>query len=160
MWVGTWGRGCSRFDRTSGTFDSYYPDPADPSSISSNTVLCIAQDPGGRLWLGTEGGGLNEYDYAHRRFRHITESDGLPSNVVYGILPDARGNLWISTTRGLCVYSPGTGILRSFDADNGLQSSEFNQGAYYPKKGRTVMLRGRSRASTCFFPTASGRRRR
>lgn len=37
-------------------------------------------------------------------YRRIDESDGLPSNSVYGIYQDQRGFIWIATDDGLCRY--------------------------------------------------------
>jgi signal transduction histidine kinase len=51
--------------------------------------------------------------------------------VVYGVLPDDAGHLWLSTNRGLARFDPGTGAVRSFDAADGLQSNEFNSGAAF-----------------------------
>ena len=39
-------------------------------------------------------------------FRRYTERNGLPSNHVYGILPDDTGRLWLSTNSGLVRLDP------------------------------------------------------
>ncbi len=57
--------------------------------------------------------------------------DGLPNNVIYGILKDKRGNLWLSTDMGICRYSPSTGNVKDYTQDDGLQSNEFNQGSAF-----------------------------
>jgi two-component sensor histidine kinase len=49
---------------------------------------------------------------------------------VYGILPDGKGNLWLSTNKGLSKFNPSRGTFRNYDALDGLQADEFNQGAY------------------------------
>lgn len=38
------------------------------------------------------------------RFRHITQQDGLVSNMVYAMLQDERGFIWIGTSNGLQRY--------------------------------------------------------
>jgi hypothetical protein len=35
---------------------------------------------------------------------HLTKKDGLPSNIVYNILQDQRGFIWIASDNGLCRY--------------------------------------------------------
>ena len=58
------------------------------------------------VWLGTEGGGLNLYDYKNRKIiREIKMSDGLPSNDIYGLVRDDKGRLWASTGNGLAIIS-------------------------------------------------------
>ena len=42
-----------------------------------------------------------------------TAVDGLPSNVIYGILEDSYGRLWISTNQGLSCLTPGSRKLRN-----------------------------------------------
>ena len=37
-------------------------------------------------------------------FRHLTASEGLPSNWVGALLQDQQGMIWIGTDRGLCRY--------------------------------------------------------
>jgi ligand-binding sensor domain-containing protein len=50
-------------------------------------------------------GGLNAFDPATEKFRAFTMKDGLPSNVVWTIMSDTKGNLWLSTNNGLCRFT-------------------------------------------------------
>ncbi|HKL89396.1 MAG TPA: ATP-binding protein, partial [Salinibacter sp.] len=106
---------------------SIRPDPRQPETV---------------LWIGTAGGGLNRFDVENERFTHITEADGLPNNVVYGILPDDDGHLWLSTNRGLSRFDPQTGTAKNYDVDDGLQSNEFNSGAYFKNVSGTLFFGG------------------
>ncbi|MGB3612069.1 MAG: two-component regulator propeller domain-containing protein, partial [Cellvibrio sp.] len=47
IWIGTDGGGLNRFNPVTREFHRYRHDPADPGSISSNTVLAIAEDSRG-----------------------------------------------------------------------------------------------------------------
>ncbi len=60
-------------------------------------------------------------------FTRLTKSDGLPGDVVYGILEDDLGRLWLSTNDGLGRHDPGTDRWASFDVHDGLQGPEFSQ---------------------------------
>ncbi len=40
------------------------------------------------------------------------------------------GRLWLSTNKGLAAFDRSTGTFRAFNAADGLQSTEFNNGAY------------------------------
>ena len=131
LWFGTQGAGLNRFDRATGTFTRYRNDPLDPLSISSDYVFSIHEDREGRFWIATFGGGLNRMDRKTGHFVVIRKSDGLPDDGIYGILEDDAGDLWLSTNAGIAKYSPGTGIVRAFTVEDGLQSNEFNGGAYY-----------------------------
>ena len=40
----------------------YRHDPGDPNSLSEDWVFSFLEDREGRLWIGTVGGGLNQFD--------------------------------------------------------------------------------------------------
>jgi signal transduction histidine kinase/ligand-binding sensor domain-containing protein/FixJ family two-component response regulator len=143
LWLGT-SNGLLRFDRTSRTFARYTNDPRNPASLSHNTVLSIAEDPSdqGVLWLGTAGGGLNRLDTRTETFSVLTEEAGLPNNVVYSILIDEQGRLWMSTNFGLARFDPRTGTFRNFDVKDGLQDNEFNACAYLKTRSGELIFGG------------------
>jgi ligand-binding sensor domain-containing protein len=130
LWLGTWGFGLFKFDKESGVFTPYSNEPNNKNSLSHDIVSVIFEDSQERFWVGTYGGGLNKFDKKTGTFRHYTKREGLVNNVVYGILEDSSGSLWISTNKGLCSFNPETENFRSFDVKDGLQSNEFNSGSY------------------------------
>jgi ligand-binding sensor domain-containing protein/signal transduction histidine kinase len=134
LWVGTFDSGLNRFDPKTDQFTRYRTDPKNKLSLSNDSVLSIYQDSKGRIWVGTGGGGLNLYHPETDVFTYYLEKDGLPNGVVYGILEDEKGYLWMSTNFGISRFDPEKGTFRNFDAGDGLQSNEFNQGAF--AKGR------------------------
>lgn len=130
LWFGTSDNGLDRYDPIEMTYTRYLSQPQNPGSLTHNSVLAIYQDSRGILWIATAGGGLNRYQPESNSFSAITEKNGLPNNVVYGILEDDSGNLWLTTNRGLSRYNPVTGAFRNFTTKDGIQSIEFNQNAY------------------------------
>jgi ligand-binding sensor domain-containing protein len=46
-------------------------------------------------------------------------------------LSDGKGNLWISTNKGISKFSIKTESFTNYDSKDGLQGSEFNSRAYY-----------------------------
>ncbi|HGY54972.1 MAG TPA: histidine kinase [Caldithrix abyssi] len=161
LWVGTWGGGLDKL-----TFDDnglgdqviniahYIHNPEDTTSISSNSVSILYKDSKGRFWVGTHGAGLNLYDAESNRFKHYSMKDGLPNNVLYGILEDDRGFLWFSTNNGLCRFNPeikGSGAFKSYDESDGLQSNEFNNQAFFKSKSGELFFGGINGFNS-FFP--------
>lgn len=143
FWLGT-ADGLLRFDPRSEVFTAYRNDPTQANSLSNNLVKSILEDPvqpGQYLWIGTSGG-LNRFDYRAGTFEHITEEDGLPNEVVYGILADNDNNLWLSTNMGLSRFNPQAETFRNFDVHDGLQSNEFNTGAYFRSKSGELFFGG------------------
>ncbi len=102
------------------------------------------------MWIGTRNGlfALKEND---KQFLQYTTADGLPSNVVYGILEDAYGHLWISTNQGLSCLNPESRKFRNFTIMDGLQGNQFNAGAYC-RKDNGYMLFGGVNGITSFRP--------
>jgi two-component system sensor histidine kinase ChiS len=135
LWIGTANAGLNRFDPITQSFDRYRHDPNDPNSLSHDSVTAIHADREGAIWLGTSGGGLNKLNPESETIVRYTVKDGLPSDVIRGILeedaapgdgPDAGGGvLWISTNNGLSRFDPRTETFRNFDASDGLQGNEF-----------------------------------
>ena len=130
LWVGTTDSGLNRLDLQTGKFRQYRFDLEDKNSISNDYILSIAEDTRDRLWIGTGGGGLNLYQPKTDSFTYYLEKDGLSNGVVYGILEDPLGDLWLSTNYGISRFNPETGTFHNFDAGDGLQSNEFNSNAY------------------------------
>ena len=80
-----------------------------------------------------------------------TTDNGLPSNVIYGILEDSYGRLWVSTNQGLSCFNPDNRKLRNFTIVDGLQSNQFNTGAYC-RVSNGHMLFGGINGITSFRP--------
>jgi signal transduction histidine kinase/ligand-binding sensor domain-containing protein/DNA-binding response OmpR family regulator len=144
LWLGS-DQGLVRFDPKTESFRRYRHDPRVPASLSHDAVRSILPDPrrpSRFLWVGTAGGGLNRLDVDSGTFVHFTERDGLPNNVVYGILADTTATLWLSTNKGLSRFDPATTRFRNYDADDGLQSNEFNSGAAFASRHGELFFGG------------------
>jgi signal transduction histidine kinase/ligand-binding sensor domain-containing protein len=158
LWIGTSG-GLNKLIRSEGEetdgkkerFIRFVNDPNDPHSLSHNAVFAIYEDRAGRLWIGTYGGGLNQFDRAAGKFTRYTTQEGLANNVVYGILEDGDGQLWLSTNYGLSRFNPQTRVFRNYDKADGLQSNEFNAGAYF-KSASGEMFFGGVNGFNAFYP--------
>lgn len=144
FWIGT-RNGLLLFNEEEKTFLTFKNDPLRSNSLSNDNINAICPDPitpEKILWIGTAGGGLNKLNVEEKTFKHFTEKDGLPNNVVYGILPDKQGNLWLSTNKGLSKFNPQKNSFRNFDVNDGLQSNEFNTGAYFLSESGEMFFGG------------------
>ncbi len=77
------------------------------NGLSQRSVLAIAQDGQGFIWLATRNG-LNRYDgHAFRIYKNSPgQSGSLANNYVNTLLCDSRHILWIGTNGGLDRYDP------------------------------------------------------
>lgn len=96
-------------------------------------ILSLYEDSEKNLWIGTNGSGL--ICLRNGKETAITMSAGLYNNYIFSILPDGRGNLWMSSYRGVFRSSikelvqfadSKTGKVTSlfFDESDGMKSSE------------------------------------
>ncbi|MBN2273948.1 MAG: response regulator [Bacteroidales bacterium] len=167
LWVGTKGGGVNvlplHMVRTGNIdFLTYRHNLSDPGSLSHNDVYCIMQDHSGHLWIGT-GGGLNKVVWDKNQsfteallkgdieFTGYLEKDGLSNGVVYGILEDQQGNLWLSTNNGMSMFDPEEKRFINYNVNDGLQANEFYANAYY-KDDRGNIFFGGVNGLTMFNP--------
>jgi ligand-binding sensor domain-containing protein/signal transduction histidine kinase len=94
LWIGTSG-GLVRFDGARFVIFNRENTP----QIHEDSIFCLTVTRDGRLWAGTDGGGLVRYD--HGIFRWYSEADGLTNSFVRAVYEDHEGTLWIGTDEGL-----------------------------------------------------------
>lgn len=150
LWIGT-GNGLNRYDSETGIFKHYFNSPEDTTSIPTNKLWSIYKDSKHRLWLGTDGAGLCKFNAEDETFKQYSLDYGFPNGVIYGILEDNDGNLWLSTNKGMCKFNPETEKVETFDERDGIQSNEFNAGAYF-KGASGRMYFGGINGITAFYP--------
>lgn len=132
LWAGTSLSGLFRIDPVQGLSKNYSADAADPSGITSNHISCIYEDEEGMLWLGTMESGLHLFDPQKGKVVGIFDrTNGLRNNSVVGILPDSKGNFWVSTFSGLSYLDTNQKSFRNFTTANGLSHNEFNRHAFF-----------------------------
>ena len=146
IWIGTSGGGLNKLipdsnnpqDYGKATFKHFIYKQGDNMSINDIYIMSLCEDKSGNFWVGTYDGGLNLMDREKETFVHFTVANGLPNNVIYGILADNANNLWLSTNNGLSKFNTQTNKVKNFDIKDGLQSNEFNRGAYF--KGNNGLM--------------------
>ncbi len=102
MWFGS-EEGLHRYDGY--TIEVFRHKSNNPNSISANLVRALYEDPYGRLWIGTDGGGISIYDLKTERFTHINKKTAsnikLTSDEVFCFAKSKDNNLWVGTKNGL-----------------------------------------------------------
>ena len=156
LWVGTNGGGLRRFK------DGVFSTPIQTTGLAS-FIRAIHRDADGTLWIGTSGGGLlratAEGGTPWARVTALTMQDGLPDDVVFQILEDGAGNLWLSSNRGIARVAKadiaarltnGRAPLRvtAFGRSDGMPSAETN-GGFQPAGWR-------AHDGRLWFPTVKG----
>ena len=134
QWFSCSGYGLYCHDKSTGLWKFYRNDPDDPTSLCSDRIIDIYGDSDGQLWLCSEGNGVCRYDYGSDSFDvpRVNTPDGkLPSNVIFGILDDGNGHIWMSSNAGIIRLNPTTGDYRLYTHEDGLQSNQFNFKSFF-----------------------------
>ena len=139
--IGT-SHGLNVFNKYNHTFSYYKFEVDNQNSLSENWVLSINEDSKGRIWIGTNGGGLNLWKDPENRFECFSTEYGLPGNVINAILEDHDHNLWISTNNGLARFNYDSLKVATYNANDGLQNNRYNKNAAYQDTDGTMYFGG------------------
>jgi ligand-binding sensor domain-containing protein len=150
IWLAT-DLGINKYAPATGGFIHYIHKDNDQNSVIHNEILSFYDDSRGNLWIGTYGKGLDMFNPAKNKFTHFTNIHQLSTAVIYGILEDENGNLWMSTNNGILKFSEKTGEIKQFSIEDGLQSNEFNGTSYF-KSNNGEMFFGGQYGFNSFFP--------
>lgn len=121
-----------------------------PKTIK-NAIYCIDEVSDSLLWLATYGDGLYRFNLKNNSVEIYNESNSKVKNVIYGFLIDNNGNLWCSSNKGIFKFSDKDRKVKYYNTSDGLQSNEFNQGAYF-KSQKGEMFFGGVNGLNSFFP--------
>ncbi|CAM4114419.1 two-component regulator propeller domain-containing protein [Zobellia roscoffensis] len=109
--------------------------------ILGNSIFTSFKDKQtGYYWIASLGG-ISIYDKNEGLVHNITESEGLPSHMVYSLMLDSD-NVWISTTKGIATVNRSNFLVSSLNMDEGWQAREFSEGAYYRDRKGTIFYAG------------------
>jgi len=106
------------------------------NGLPENRVLCLLADREGRVWAGTDGGGIACYDGANWKIwdRH----DGLGANKVTDLKEDRDGRIWAAHGTSVSVFDGTTWSV--LDARDGMSLTSAN--FLLPEKDGSMWLAG------------------
>jgi signal transduction histidine kinase/ligand-binding sensor domain-containing protein/CheY-like chemotaxis protein/HPt (histidine-containing phosphotransfer) domain-containing protein len=136
LWIGTWNGGLVRWGAGRPTIYNTRTSPLRHNWINA---LREVRSGGERfLWIGTNGGAVRlDLSGGEPRWLVFDEKSSparLPSNVIYQILADARGRIYLASGRGIARLTPRPGDPNGYDVytftvRDGLPFGECNQAA-------------------------------
>ena len=96
------------------------------SKLSSDYISVITKDSRNRIWVGTYGGGVNQFDLTVANnnginpiVKTLTVADGLLNDNVCSIIEDSLSNMWFGTISGISMYDENTGSFTNFSYQKG-----------------------------------------
>ena len=150
IWVGSLG-GLYTIIAESGRIIHYGSTLEDPFRISDDAINCLFQDRSGNIWVGTNGGGLNCIGEGKRNAVVYDKQNGLPSNVVHGIVEDLSGNLWLTTNGGLVRLSVDQEVVNVYDYTDGLVNNQFIEESIFLTESGKILCGG-EKGMDYFYP--------
>ena len=118
LWIGS-SNGLSRYD--SQEIHTYSHDPQQGNSLSNNAVRSVIEDRSqdGLLWIGTQFGGLNRFDFRKNEFSSYRydadDPTGLGDDNVLLLVQDGEGRIWIATENGgLDCFDPEKEVFEDY----------------------------------------------
>lgn len=100
------------------------------------------------VWMASEEG-IVAYNTLTKKYKVFDERSGLSNSFIYAILPQNDTSLWLSSNSGLSnlnlQYDKNGDITTHFTnytVNDGLQSNEFNTGAYFAGQNGTLFFGG------------------
>jgi signal transduction histidine kinase/streptogramin lyase len=124
IWIGSGGRGLICYNPVNKSVKNFRNNPKDSTSVSSDYINILKEDPKGNLWIGTGDKGLCRFIKANNTFFRypFIENNGtihaknkLDDATVHSMLFDKEGILWIGTNLGgLNRLDTKTGKFTSF----------------------------------------------
>ncbi|MDA3893105.1 MAG: response regulator [Salinivirgaceae bacterium] len=157
VWFGT-DNGVFVLDAESSRFIQFTNIVDNTKSLSGNFASKVFVDSKQNLWFGTRDG-LNLFDVENKSFIRFNSQNGLPDNSIMGIRESDEGDLWLSTSGGICKLtvefdSNGKYVNHqavNFNEADGLQGREFNEGSTF-KTSKGELIFGGANGFNLFLP--------
>jgi signal transduction histidine kinase/DNA-binding response OmpR family regulator/ligand-binding sensor domain-containing protein len=94
--------------------------------IAGDNISCISAGAGGQLWFCVNEKQLFNYDIAEQRFTDYTDNANVDNLVIFNIIAGDNGHIWISDNKQVIEFSPLTGALLQYDAQDDLIVTSLN----------------------------------
>lgn len=129
LWLASYNEGIIKVDSSGGILATYN---ASNSPISNDLVTCFAECSK-KLWIGTDGGGINIIDLKSGEVNVLRQKPydprSLPANTISSLAVSSKGNIWAGRKNGGIIYisesevnSYRTSEIRPFITAEGIQS--------------------------------------
>ncbi|MFP4113487.1 MAG: ligand-binding sensor domain-containing protein [Spirochaetota bacterium] len=106
------------------------------------TVWAIDPQPDGTLWIAAREGGALWVDPDEGVLFRLEPRVDVAADLVYGVVADRAGGVWLTTNSGLFRLDERTGETQRYTAADGVQSDEFSAGAILRASDATIYAGG------------------
>jgi ligand-binding sensor domain-containing protein/signal transduction histidine kinase/DNA-binding response OmpR family regulator len=152
IWIGTYGGGLYKYDILSGICKKILSEKGDYEGLEYEHVTSIYEDNNHKIWFTTEGNGFSYINGETEEITRYIPGKDIVFAIYCAMLQDSRGNLWITSTRGLLRLDPSSDKFTTYTKDDGLLDNTFSyNSAYQDKNGK--MYFGTVSGLVSFYPS-------
>lgn len=139
----TTGDGLAIYHYETDDFTTYrLPDSLNKNAVVKNNGLFdIVEGRDGRYYIGSYSNGMLAFYPDTKNFVNAKREDVM-AKMIYSIIPDDNNFLWASSSKGIIKYSLDTKQVALYDANDGLQGSEFIPNAFLRTKNGMIFFGG------------------
>ena len=129
IWIASYAHGIFLYDIDRDvTTARWFSGAGGAREIPMNKINALMQDSSGDIWATSYSSGFFRIgeEKGEGRVFSTAMSPSISSDMVFSMLEDGRGKIWITSSNGLMAYDPKTGEIDTYTVDNGLLDNEFN----------------------------------
>ena len=154
IWLATRENGLGFYDRAANKFTQIIDPETKLPAISTDVFSIISDEE--FIWAATADVGVvkidrKKYLTGNLAYTTIGTSNGLASNLTYGLIKANDSTIWVSHSKGLSRITPNTTKVINFNTSQGLQGTDFNSSAYYKAPNGQLFFGGTNGFNT-FMP--------
>lgn len=90
--------------------------------LFEGSISCAVRVSRNQFAIGSEGNGVIVYNQMNDQFDFINYTSGLQDEVVYDVMLDSRGNLWMALHNGISM-SPASSSVTTFGYNSGIKET-------------------------------------
>lgn len=129
-----------RYTPGNGVVEDYSDNLKELTGGAPITLISIAENSSGDLYVGTAGYGLLSFDRQNNRFIKVKpRKSNFPSQYISCIYPSRDGYLLLGTDKGLCRYNPSTGFVYLLDNQSGFPLVSMLPGCISDNRGQLFL---------------------
>lgn len=154
IWIATGNEGVWRVDASGERYKVKFYTPSD-GSLSTMGAMSVCVDGYNRVWVGSNGNGLDLYDRKKDCFVSVMNDYFRNGDVVFSMLEDDEHTLWLTTNAEMYhidIPLDGTAPkVYTYTVDDGLQDHIFNRNSCF-KGADNKLIFGGFRGLNSFYP--------
>jgi len=139
LWVGTFDAGICLYQPNTNSFIRF---DKENKTLLNNTVAHLLESKSGIIYACTVGGGLNYFDSSSLQFIPVESRNKFASESMYAALEDLKGDIWVSTGKGISKYDSKTNTVKNYSVEDGLQGDAFKTHSAFKAKSGMLYFGG------------------